>query len=311
MSKKKHLIIFLAIAVMLFTLSACQPQTIVETVEVEVVKEVEVIKEVEVEKEVVVTEIVEVMAEPEAEPEMTTYERILSTGHITVASYNEAPHNWFDHASGEFSGVDWDIMKYILDKWGVTDIDVIVADWSALIPGLQARRWDLCSVGASITEKREEVIDFSIPEFAYGLTFIVPEGNPENINALADLSGHKVGAILGSTSYDWLLDMEGVEAVPYSLHNDMVTDLVIGRIDAIWADEIVSGYAQVQNPQPVELVEYIDKEFYKTGAQFNEDDDDLREAWNAEIELMLADGTLLEILQKYGLTQSNIDKAQE
>ncbi len=63
--------------------------------------------------------------------------------------------------------------------------------------------------------------------------------------------------------------MEGVEAVPYSTHNDMITDLVAGRIDVVWADEIVSGYAQVKNPQPVELINYEDKDYYLTGAGFN------------------------------------------
>jgi ABC-type amino acid transport substrate-binding protein len=91
----------------------------------------------------------------------------------------------------------------------------------------------------------------------------------------------------------------------------MVTDLVAGRIDVIWADEIVSGYAQAQDPQPVELIQYADKEFYSTGTGFNEDDDDLREAWNAELEQMLADGTLLEILGKYSLTQANIDAVNQ
>lgn len=286
-------------------LSACAPQTVVSTVVVtqEVEKEVVVTKEVEV----VVTEIVEVVSTPEPEKEMTTYERMLATGKTTVASYNEVPHNYFDPTTGEFSGVDWDIMKYIMDKWGVTEINPIVADWSALIPGLEARRWDFISVGMSITDKREEVIDFSIPAFAYGMAFVVPEGNPENLNSTSDLPGHRVGAILGSITYEAALEMEGVEAVPYSTHNDMINDLVAGRIDVVWADEIVSGYAQVQNPQPVEIIQYGDKEFVPTGAGFNSDDDDLREAWNKEIEQMLADGTMLKILENYGLTQANID----
>ncbi len=100
----------------------------------------------------------------------------------------------------------------------------------------------------SITDKREEVIDFSIPEFAYGMAFVVPEGNPRESQVHKDLLGHRVGAILGSITYEAALAMEGVEAVPYSTHNDMINDLVAGRIDVVWADEIVSGYAQVHEP---------------------------------------------------------------
>ncbi len=64
------------------------------------------------------------------------------------------------------------------------------------------------------------------------------------------------------------------------------------------------------NPQPVEIIQYEEKEFVPTGAGFNPDDDDLREAWNKEIEQMIADGTMLKILEKYGLTQANIDAIQ-
>ncbi len=138
-NKKALVMLALSLVVLATLLSACQAQPVVSTVVV--TQEVE--KEVIVTQEVVVTKEVEVMVTPEPEKEMTTYERMLATGKTTVASYNEVPHNYFDPTTGEFSGVDWDIMKYILDKWGVTEINPIVADWSALIPGLQARRWDL------------------------------------------------------------------------------------------------------------------------------------------------------------------------
>lgn len=71
--KIARVVILLALAATLM-LSACQPETIVETRVVEVEKEVEVTREVEVEKEVVVTEMVEVekevtrVVEMEAEP---------------------------------------------------------------------------------------------------------------------------------------------------------------------------------------------------------------------------------------------------
>ncbi len=174
-NKKHRLLIVLSLLMLALLVSACQPQQVVSTVVV--TKEVE--KEVIVTREVVVTQEVEVMVTPEPEKEMTAYERMLATHKVTIGSYNEVPHNYFDPTTGEFSGVDWDIMKYILDKWGVTEINPIVADWSALIPGLQARRWDLISVGMGITDKRKEVINFSDPVFGYGMTFVVPQGNPE------------------------------------------------------------------------------------------------------------------------------------
>lgn len=294
-------ILTLTILTLTTFLGGCQPQTVVETVIVtqEVPKEVVVTKEVVKEVEVIVT--------PAPAKKQTTYQRILATHKITVGSYNEIPHNWFDPSTGLFKGMNWDIMKYIMDKWGVTEINPIVADWSALIPGLLARRWDEISVGMSMTAKREEVIDFGAPEFAYGMVFIVPKGNPQNIQSTQDLVGHRVGSILGSVTYDLALAMKGVDAVPYTLHTDLITDLVAGRIDVVWASETTSGYAQVTNPQPVEFVQYKDKDFWPCATAFNPDDDDLREAWNVEILQMQKDGTMVKILENYGLSQVNID----
>ena len=236
--------------------------------------------------------------------------KLKSTKYALLASYNEPPHDWFDPADGKWKGIDNDVVEYILKKLGVEKWDFIVADWSALIPGLQAGRWDLMSVGMSITDKRKQEINFSEPIYQYGDAIVVRKGNPKNIKGKADWVGKKIGGILGATNIDEIKAVAGAEAVPYKQHGDMFGDVKAGRIDAALADETTTGYAFVVNPEPdLEIIQvWTGKSPRPSGIGFRKEDVALKAAFDAELAKMKADGTLLAILKKYGLSEVNLIK---
>src|SRR6516165_3495629 len=76
-----------------------------------------------------------------------TLAKIKDSHSIVMGFYNEPPHNWVEFTGGGYKGMDYDIGAAILAKLGVTQIDQIAVDWSGLIPGLQAGRWDMLAVG--------------------------------------------------------------------------------------------------------------------------------------------------------------------
>lgn len=239
-----------------------------------------------------------------------TLTKLKTTKYALLASYNEPPHDWFDPDDGKWKGIDNDIVEHILRKFGVEKWDFIVADWSALIPGLQAKRWDLMSVGMSITDKRKQEINFSEPIYQYGDGLVVRKGNPKQIRGKADWAGKRIGGILGATSIDEIKAVPGATAVPYKQHGDMFTDVKAGRIDAALADETTAGYAFVVNPEPdLEVLhEWQGKAPRPSGIGFRKEDVALKAAFDEELRRMKADGTLLAILKKYGLTEANLVK---
>ena len=247
---------------------------------------------------------------PTAAPKMDTLTKLKTTKYALLASYNEPPHDWFDPTDGKWKGIDNDIVEYILPKLGVEKWDFIVADWSGLIPGLQAGRWDLMSVGMSITDKRKEEIAFSEPIYQYGDCLVVKKGNPKNVKGKADWPGKKIGGILGSTSIDEIKAVSGAEAVPYKTHADMFADVKSGRLDLALADETTTAYAFTVNPEPdLEILhEWEGKKPRPTGIGFRKEDTALKAAFDAELKKMREDGTLLQILQKYGLGEANLIK---
>jgi polar amino acid transport system substrate-binding protein len=235
--------------------------------------------------------------------------KMKTTKYALLASYQEPPHDWFDAADGKWKGIDNDIVEYMLKDLGVDKWDFIVADWSGLIPGLQAKRWDLMSVGMSITDKRKEEINFSEPMYQYGSALIVKTGNPKNIKGTSDFPGKRIGAILGSTDLD-TVKAGGAEAVSYKQHSDLFADVMSGRIDAAMADETTTGYAFVVQPNPeMEVLhDWQGKTPRPTGIGMRKEDTALKAFVDQEIVKMKADGTLLKILQKYGLGDANMIK---
>src|SRR5438874_223875 len=174
-----------------------------------------------------------------------TLAKIKESHAIVMGFYNEPPHNWVEFTGGGYKGMDYDMGAAALKKLGVNQIDQIAVDWSGLIPGLQAGRWDMLAVGMSITPERAKQVSFTTPIYQYGSALIVPKGNPKGIKGLAQFSGMKVGAILGSTDADLISAQEGATLVPFKSHPEMISGLKTGRIDAALADETTAGYANL------------------------------------------------------------------
>ena len=66
----------------------------------------------------------------------------------------------------------------------------IIVDWGAMIPGLQARRFDLVSGGLYINPKRCGAILFSEPILCDAEGFLAKKGNPTGVMSYADLIAH-------------------------------------------------------------------------------------------------------------------------
>ena len=82
----------------------------------------------------------------------------------------------------------------VLEKMGITKIESVVTEWSGLIPGLKANRFDIITGGMYILKSRCENIAFSDPVGVFGDAFLVPKGNPKGIETYADIK--RLGAIM-------------------------------------------------------------------------------------------------------------------
>ncbi|MFL1467676.1 transporter substrate-binding domain-containing protein [Marinobacter sp. DUT-3] len=152
------------------------------------------------------------------------------------------PFEMMDQETGEMIGFDMEIIREVADRAGF-EIDLNTMDFNGIIPALQTGNVDIAIAGITITEERQEIVDFSDPYYDSGLRILVRKDN-DSVETMDDLNGQKIGTKIGSTSYDYLtktLD-ENDGVTPYPGSSDMYMALMSRAVDAVFYDAPNVGY---------------------------------------------------------------------
>ncbi len=208
------------------------------------------------------------------------------------------PFEMMDQETGEMIGFDMEIIREVADRAGF-EIDLNTMDFNGIIPALQTGNVDIAIAGITITEEREEIVDFSAPYYDSGLRILVRESNGD-VSEFDDLEGKKIGTKIGSTSYDYLVkNLEADDGVtPYPGSSDMYMALMSRSIDAVFYDAPNVGYfARTKGEGKVKTVGplYEGQQYgiaLKSGSEWV---DDVNEALAA----MKEDGTYKTIYEKW------------
>jgi polar amino acid transport system substrate-binding protein len=211
-----------------------------------------------------------------------------------VVGYTEYPPMGFTE-NGEVTGFDIDIAKEVCDRLGV-DCEFQIIDWDAKVMELNNKNIDVIWNGLTITEARKEEILFSKPYFDNRIVILSKTGS--GLNAIADLTGKKVGVELASSGQSAL---EGnavfaslAELVKFGTITEAVLDLNAGNIDAIVADEIFARYAVSKDAGAYVIAsEVFNSENYGIG--FRLTDIALRDKIDEILDEMAEDGTAAAI----------------
>jgi polar amino acid transport system substrate-binding protein len=174
---------------------------------------------------------------------------IKSSGEITVAMDATYPPNEFIAEDGHtIIGMDADLGKAISQVMGLTFKPSNVT-FDAIIPALQANKYDMGISSFTDTKEREKVVDFVTYE-RYGTLFYTNSDGP-TITSLDQLCGHTVTAESGTTQADDIASQDkkckaegksGVTGVILKTQNDVNLALSSGRADIAMADSPVVRY---------------------------------------------------------------------
>ena len=113
-----------------------------------------------------------------------------------------APIEFFEEGTQNEMGVDIDIANAIADVMGV-EVEFLNLGFDPLIPSLKGGEIDLIMSAMTITEERQQEIDF-IAYFTAGTGILVQSGNPEGIGSLEDLCGLIAAVQVGTIQVDQL-----------------------------------------------------------------------------------------------------------
>ena len=208
------------------------------------------------------------------------------------------PFEMMDQETGEMIGFDMEIIREVADRAGF-EIDLNTMDFNGIIPALQTGNVDIAIAGITITDEREEIVDFSDPYYDSGLLILVREGN-EDVSEFDDLEGKKIGTKIGSTSYDYLIkNLDADDGVtPYPGSSDMYMALMSRSVDAVFYDAPNVGYfARTKGEGKVKTVGPL-YEGQQYGIALKSGSEWLDEV-NAALAAMKEDGTYKTIYEKW------------
>ncbi len=215
-------------------------------------------------------------------------------GIVSIGTNAEYPPFEFVDEDSNVTGFDVDLMNAIAADQGF-ELNWVNTRWDGIFVALQSGEFDAVASAATITDEREEIIDFSNPYFNAGQTIAVKEDRTDEISTLDDLAGLRVGVQSGTTGDLAASEVSGVEVVRYDEITLAFQALDSGDVDAVVNDGPVSAEIISSNPEMgVVLVgDPFTDEFY--GIAVNPDRPELLDAVNAGLANLIQSGTYEEI----------------
>jgi polar amino acid transport system substrate-binding protein len=128
---------------------------------------------------------------------------LVTDGTLTVCTDTPYPPMEYVDDDGEYTGFDMDLMKAIADDLGL-DFAVVEPGWDAITGGLAYDQCDVAAASITITEEREEAVDFSDPYFEAKQSLLVRTDS--GITSLADMDGQRLAVQTGTTGHFYARD---------------------------------------------------------------------------------------------------------
>lgn len=221
----------------------------------------------------------------------------IADGVLTVGTNAEFPPFEYVGDNGEPDGFDIALINAVGDKLGMK-VEVENMEFDSLVSSIGSKI-DVAIAGMTVTEERQQTVDFSEPYYDAVQHVLIPVGS--DIKSYEDLEGKVIGCQLGTTGDFLIEDIEGAEAHQYNKGVQAVEDLVNGRLDAVIID---------RNPAEVFTANYPDKIRNLEGEDFGfeteqyaiampKGDKALADAINKAIKELKADGTFDSLVEKY------------
>ncbi len=242
----------------------------------------------------------------------STLEQIREAGVVTVGFANEEPYA-FRGQGGKLEGEAPAIHGEIFKQIGNIRLEGRLFDFDGLIPALNAGRVDVVTAGMFITPERCGQAAFSNPEYVVPTALLVQRGNPMGLSDYGSVTEKKatLAVLSGAVEADQA-EGAGVPEDQLQTVTDQTSGLDAvksGRADAL-ALTSISVRSLAASDNAVEVAEPFtpvvdgEEQVGAGAAVFRQNDADLVDAFNAELEKLLASPKWLQLVKPYGFTES-------
>ena len=245
-------------------------------------------------------------------------ERAKSDG-IRVAYYNFKPYAYRNEA-GELVGEQVDILRHVVAAMGGKVASEQATEWGNLIPGVNARRFDVVAAGMFVTPKRCAAVRFSEPTFGIRQSLVVPKGNPKGVvdyDSIRDM-GLVMAAISGAAQVGYA-ERTGIDASKIMQLPDNPTAIAAlraGRADvyalsAPGVRELVAGLPE-QDMEGVPAFDTVAGELaIAHGAYaFRKDDGAFVDEFDKHLTAFIGTPEHIAIMEKHGMSADELPKSR-
>lgn len=205
------------------------------------------------------------------------------------------PFNYKEN--GQLAGFEVELSNLLAQKLGVK-ADFTTGEWSALLAGLQAGKYDVVINQVGITDKRKETFDFSEPYTISSPQLIVRQDEKRDFKTLADLRGKKLGLGQGTNFADMAKAVGGIDIKTYPGSTEYLQDLALGRIDAAMNDSLLIPYIIKKTKLPLKAGAPVG-EIEKNGIPFAKNNPKFKAALDKALADIEADGSFAKISNKW------------
>ncbi|SFL22295.1 transporter substrate-binding domain-containing protein [Shimia haliotis] len=200
------------------------------------------------------------------------------------------PYNFINDA-GNLDGFEIVLGNELCKRAGLT-CEWVKNDWDSIIPNLVSGNYDTIIAGMSITDERDEVIDFT-------QNYIPPAASAyAATSADADIMGGVVAAQTATIQAGYVAE-SGAALIEFATPEETVAAVRNGEADAVFADK--DYLAPLVDESGGELVFAGDDVPLGggVGMGLRESDTELKAKFNAAIDSMKADGTLNALIVEW------------
>ncbi len=228
-------------------------------------------------------------------------------GVLVVGSSNDAPFAYIDASNGQFSGVDALIIKEVAKRLGINKVEMKQIPFENLLIELNKGSIDMVTDAMYIKQERLEKALFTDVWYKEGEAVVIKKDS--SIKSKEDLKDKVLGGQKGTAFLEvaqkWVTEGKAKEVKIFGSQAELMMAVNTGKVDACVTDGIVAGYTlkqdsslnlQILSPYEAEAAGRI-------GAALRFEDKEFLAEVNKALNDMKKDGTLMNILQQFGLNQ--------
>ena len=207
------------------------------------------------------------------------------------------PYNFLNDA-GEVDGFEREVGDELCAR-AELDCTWVTNEWDSIIPNLTSGNYDTIIAGMSITDEREEVIDFTQNYFPPAASAYAA------LSADADTQGGVVAAQTATIQAGHVAET-GATLLEFATYDETIAALRSGEADAVFADKDALAPTVEESGGEMMFVGDDVPLGGGIGLGLRESDDELRATFDTAIQSMKDDGSLNELIVKWFGEEANV-----